>query len=676
VPAFIMQDPLRSLFMPLTLAVGFAMIASFLLSSTFVPVMCVYLLRHKTSDKTKRGLFDRLRGSFRAIVQSCVRRRWFVVPGYLAISGLVLWQVGERLGTELFPQVDTGQFVLRFRPPSGSNYKLTREMALKCLDEIAREAKAENIQITLGFAGQVAPNFGMDNMVLFMRGPDDGYLRVALAEDSGIKVASLRERLRRVLPERVIPWMASRLEVGGLPKDDALRQAKTCEFGFQPGDIVTEVMSFGSMTPIAVRVVGTDLNDVRLHAQKIASQMKRIPFLRDVQYQQRLDYPAVRFDIDREKAGLSGITVKDAAQPVIEATSSSRFIALNYWIDSTTGFDYQVEVLVPPKYMSSKTELAELPLTQVNPLVNLMIRDVATVTAGTTPGEIDRAASQRYISINANVEGEDMGRASRQVSQAIAAAGTPPRGVRVMTMGQLPPMIEMFEALGIGLAVAVFVILVLLAAYFQSPRMALVSIGAIPGVLTGVVTILYLSGSTLNIESFMGTIMCLGVSVSNSVLLVTFMNEHWRRGAAAAEAAVIAAGERLRPILMTACAMTVGMIPMALGFERGSQMEVPLGRAVIGGLIMSTAATLLVLPPIFAILVGKRKALSPSLYPGDRDSKYYDSDAVARGEVTNDGPAHPQQRSKDQEHTAQSNPTPLSVPQAPPRRPQPPAESE
>jgi multidrug efflux pump subunit AcrB len=337
-----------------------------------------------------------------------------------------------------------------------------------------------------------------------------------------------------------------------------------------------------------------------------------------------LDYPAVRIDIDREKAGLSEITVRGAVEPVIEATSSSRFIALNYWVDTKTGFDYQVEVLVPPKFMNTKTELESLPLTQVNPVVNLMIRDVAVIRDGKTPGEIDRAASQRYLSINANVEGEDLGRAARQVTQAINAAGKPPRGVRVKLMGQLPPMIEMFEALGIGLAVAVCVILMLLTAYFQSPRLALISIGAVPGVLAGAVTLLYVTGSTLNIESFMGSIMCLGVSVSNSVLLVTFMNEHWQGGASTTEAAAVGAGERLRPILMTACAMTVGMLPMALGLERGSQMEVPLGRAVIGGLVMSTLATLLVLPSIFVVVMGRCTPCSPSLYSGDPAGRRYD----------------------------------------------------
>jgi multidrug efflux pump subunit AcrB len=279
--------------------------------------------------------------------------------------------------------------------------------------------------------------------------------------------------------------------------------------------------------------------------------------------------------------------------------------------------------------MEKPEDIETLPVQSVNPLVNLMIRDVAMVRRGVRPGEIDRDMSQRYLTITANVEHEDMGRASRQVAEALKSAGEPPRGVRVETMGQLPPMNEMFESLSIGLAVAVFVIFVLLTAYFQSPRLALISIGAVPGVLAGIATILYFTNTSLNIESFMGSIMCLGVSVSNSVMLVTFIDEHWKKGTASAEAAIIGASERLRPILMTACAMTVGMVPMALALERGSQMQAPLGRAVIGGLVASTFATLLFVPSIFAIVIGKKAARSPSIYPADPESAHYDPNVYA-----------------------------------------------
>ena len=393
--------------------------------------------------------------------------------------------------------------------------------------------------------------------------------------------------------------------------------------------MVTQVMSFGSTTPIAVRIVGTDLKLVRQHAEKIAANMRRIPFLRDVEFVQSLDYPTVEVTIDREKAGLSGAKVSDVAHAIVMATASTRFASLNYWIDVKTGFDYLVQLQIPPLKIDKPEDIETLPVDSVNPLVNLMIRDVASVRKGVRPGEIDRDMSQRYVTLTANVEGEDMGRASDQVAKALAASGDPPRGVRVETMGQLPPMLEMFESLGIGLGVAVFVILVLLTAYFQSPRLALISIGAVPGVLAGIAIILYATNTSLNIESFMGSIMCLGVSVSNSVMLVTFIDEHWKSGKSAPEAAVIGASERLRPILMTACAMTVGMVPMALALERGSQMQAPLGRAVIGGLVMSTFATLLVVPSIFAVVIGKNTAQSPSIHPADADSRYYSPEAFA-----------------------------------------------
>ena len=625
IPAFIMTDPLRSLFMPLTLGVGFAMISSYLLSSMFVPIMSVALLKHHEGDVEKKpGLFDRFLKIYGSAVGWFVRLRWVTVPAYLAACGVVLWVLGLQVGTELFPQIDSGEFVLRFRPPPGSNFELTRQMAIKCLEEIEREATPEHIKITMGYVGQVAPNFGIDNMVLFMRGPDDGQLRIALTEDSGIKLDQFRERLRKVLPERVIPWLAKRLEQGGLAEDEAEKQAKLSTFGFEPGDMVTKVMSFGSLTPIAVRIVGTDLKLVRQHAERIATNMRRIPFLRDVEFVQSLDYPTIEVTVDREKAGLSGAKVSDVAHAIVMATASTRFASLNYWIDVKTGFDYLVQLQISPLRIDNPEGIETLPVKSINPLVNLMIRDVATVQRGVRPGEIDRDMSQRYLTLTANVEGEDMGRASRQVAQALAAVGDPPRGVRVETMGQLPPMEEMFESLGIGLGVAVFVILVLLTAYFQSPRLALVSIGAVPGVLAGIATILYFTNTSLNIESFMGAIMSLGVSVSNSVMLVTFIDEHWKAGKPSAEAAVIGASERMRPILMTACAMTIGMVPMALALERGSQMQAPLGRAVIGGLVMSTVATLLVVPSIFAIVIGKKIALSPSIHPDDPDSAHYD----------------------------------------------------
>jgi len=321
---------------------------------------------------------------------------------------------------------------------------------------------------------------------------------------------------------------------------------------------------------------------------------------------------------------LSGLSARDVADAILVSTSSSRYVARNYWRDPKTGIDYQVEVLVPTRRMNAPRQVETIPVRHVKDGPNVLVRDVATVTSGTMPGQYDRNTMQRYVSLIANVEGEDLGRAARQIHQAIAAAGTPPKGVRVEVRGQITPMEEMFRSMGIGLLAAVVTIMIMLTAYFESPRLALAAVSAVPGVLCGVVLMLFVTRTTLNIESFMGSIMCIGVSLANSVMMVSFISRDWREGKNTFEAAWSGAQERLRPILMTACAMTVGMIPMALALEHGTEMQAPLGRAVIGGLLVSTFATLFIVPSVFALLMGKKPAISLSMHPDDPESAHYD----------------------------------------------------
>jgi len=626
IPAFIMDDPLKALFMPLALAVGFAMISSYLLSSTFVPVMAVWLLKegHHEHKTDKLSLFERVEKAYEGLVHHIVKLKWIVVPSYIGLAAVCLTFFGSILGQELFPKIDSGQFVLRFRPPPGTNFEITRMMGQKILEIIEREVGQDKIDISIGYAGQIAPVYGLNLMITMMRGPDDGILRMAFKEGSGIELAAFREKMRKMLPIEISTWMAKVMESKGVPPEEAKINCTNLTFGFEPGDMVSNVMSFGSPTPLEIVVYGNSLPNVRAHAMKVREKMKAIPCLRDVQFQQSLDYPTVDVNIDREKAGLSGVNVQQVGNSVLVGTNSSRYIALNYWQNPKTGFDYQVEVLVPTQRMVSPLDVETLPLSQITNDVTLMVRDVANVKTGNTPGQIDRISSQRYISISANVEDVDLGTASRLVQQAVKDAGTPPEGVLIDTRGQTGTMNQMFTSLGIGLSIAVCVILVMLTAYFQSPRLALTSIGAVPGVINGVVTALVLTKTTLNIESFMGSIMCIGVSVSNSVMMITFMNDRWKDGLTVTEAAVQGAAGRLRPIIMTACAMTTGMLPMALALEEGSQMQAPLGRAVIGGLLASTACTLLVLPAVFSMLLGNRKPISVSIDPDDPEGTKFD----------------------------------------------------
>jgi multidrug efflux pump subunit AcrB len=671
IPAFIMAEPVRSLFVPLSLAVGFAMIASYLLSSTLVPVLSVWLLKHHGADKQhegekeheetgqSRGAFERFQDLFGWVVGGSIRLRWVVVPVYLVVCTLILLLLGTRLGKELFPKVDSGEFVLRFRMPPGTNYELTRQAWVRILQTIEKEVGADNVNISMGFAGQQAPNYGLNNMLLFMRGPDDGQIRVQLREGSDLNIFDLQERLRKALPAELKPWFAHRLQEEGLSPERAAEEASRILIAFEAGDIVSEVMSFGAPAPIEIILAGPDLTASQTHAKRVLAELQQISVLRDVQIQELLDYPTVPIVIDRQKAGLSGLTAKDVGQSVLVSTSSSRMVARNFWQDPRSGVSYQVQVQVPVQRMDSPDQVKTIPLEPGGAGTNLMVRDVAQVSAGVTPGEYDRLASQRYLSITANVEGTDLGRATTLVEQALQRAGEPPHGVTVSTRGQVAPMNEMFESLWIGLAIAVAVILVLLTGYFQSPRLALASIGAVPGVLCGVVLILLLTGTTLNIQSFMGAIMSIGVSVSNSVMLVTFTAHDWQKGKPVREAAESGARERLRPILMTACAMIVGMVPMALALEQGSQMQAPLGRAVIGGLFVSTFATLLLLPAIFALIMGDSKHRSPSLSPNDPESKHHSpeeepSQSEVRSQESEVRDQRSEVRKEDSQHTARS----------------------
>ncbi|MEY4394050.1 MAG: Cobalt-zinc-cadmium resistance protein CzcA, partial [Planctomycetota bacterium] len=298
IPAFIMEDPLRSLFMPLALGVGFAMISSYLLSSTFVPVMSVWLLKHHEDEgHHKVTLFDRVEAAYERLVGWIVSLRWIVVPAYVGVAGLAIVFFGSRIGQELFPKIDSGQFVLRFRPPPGTNFEITRMMGQKILEIIEREVGQKNIEISIGYVGQIAPQFGLNNMILLMRGPDDGMLRMALKEGSGVSLAQFREKMRTMLPKEIAPWLAGVIEARGVPADEARKRSANISFGFEPGDMVSNVMSFGSPTPVEIVVYGPNLNHVKAYAQVVRDKMAAIPGLKDVQFHQALEYPTVDVNI-------------------------------------------------------------------------------------------------------------------------------------------------------------------------------------------------------------------------------------------------------------------------------------------------------------------------------------------------------------------------------------------
>ena len=339
---------------------------------------------------------------------------------------------------------------------------------------------------------------------------------------------------------------------------------------------------------------------------------------------------------------MSGVTADDVGRSLAAATSSSRFVVPNFWRDPVSGIGYQVQVEVPQALMKSSTDVETVPV-KANGDTPLLLRDVAVVKEGTMPGQIDRYQMRRVVSLTANIEGEDLGRATGRIAQAIAAAGDVPAGVQVEVRGQVTPMRDMFgpllfappwkvkfwdwfQGLSFGLVIAGLVIFLLLWAYFQSFRLSLVAVSAVPAVLVGVLAALLITRSTLNLQSFMGAIMALGVSVANSILLVTFAERARREGMTSLDAGVDGARTRTRPILMTSLAMIAGMLPMASGLGEGGDQTAPLGRAVIGGLAASMVTTLLVLPAIFALVMGGAPRRSASLSPTDPQSRYYDGE--------------------------------------------------
>jgi multidrug efflux pump subunit AcrB len=552
------------------------------------------------------------------------------VPAYAVAAVALIILAGLPLGTEIFPQVDAGQFQMRLRAPTGTRIERAEELTIQALDGIAEEVGRDKLAISLGWIGIVPSAYPINAVYLFTGGPEEAVIRVALKRDSGVKVADLKERLRESLPRRLRDWLGKKLEEEGVAHDQIVKRLGGIRLSFEPADIVSEVMSFGAPTPVEVAVSGSKLETNKAYADKLKAELEKVPGVRDLQFVQALDYPAVEVTIDRERAGQSGVTAGDVARSLLTATWSSRFVVPNFWAASDTGIGYQVQVQVPPPRMNNTGEVGLVPV-KANGRAPLLLRDVAAVREGTRPGEYDRYNMRRLVSLTANVAGTDLGRVARGVDAAMKAAGPPPTGVQVDVRGQIEPMKLMFTGLATGLVLTVAAILLLLTAYFQSLRLTLVALATVPAVIGGVAATLLVTGTTLNIQSFMGAIMAIGVAVANAILLVTFAERARRSGSDAKEAAMEGARGRVRPILMTSCAMVAGMLPMALGIGEGGQQVAPLGRAVIGGLVASTVTALLILPAIFALVMGRGPTRSPSLDPYDPASGHFVPDAGRPG---------------------------------------------
>ncbi|MFI5095226.1 MAG: efflux RND transporter permease subunit [Candidatus Acidiferrales bacterium] len=608
-PSFFMVGPARSIFVPLSLAVGFSMAASYLLSSSLVPVLSNWLLKAEKirTGSTMEAHFDRFRHRFYDQLGRLMAHPALLLGVYAAVAIVVLAVGARGLSREIFPSAAANQFRLRIDAPDGTRVPVTEEMTQRVLDTINREAGAGNVALTLGYVGTQGSAYPINTVFLWTSGPHEAVMNVALRPDSSISLHELEEKLRKTLP----------------------KQFPDTHFSFDPGDLVSQTLNFGTSSVIEVTAAGPQYNDVLSFLQRIEQQLSRIGELRDLEYEEPLQYPTIDVHVNRVLAGQLGVTADQVGQAVVSATASSRFVSPNYWRDPKSGVSYQVQVQVPQAQMTSMKDVETIPVssaTGADPLVS----EVASVRAGTVPGELDRQNGLWMIGLSANLGKSDLGRAATDIDRAIARAGSPPRGVTVQVRGQVSAMRQIFGNLGIGLALAILVILLLLAANFESMRLSLIVLSTIPAVLTGVLLMLLITGTSLNLESFMGAIMAIGVAVANAILLVTFAEKNRKNGADAKTAARNAASERLRPVLMTSLAMITGMIPMALAIGRGSEETAPLGRAVIGGLLSATAATLLVLPTVFGIVQKRASLVSPSLDPDDPESPFAGATEVSQ----------------------------------------------
>jgi multidrug efflux pump subunit AcrB len=617
-PAFTMTGIPGALFLPLAMAIGFSMVISFLLSQTFVPVMANWLMKsgghgkgHSTDDKHafaeredyndngKLSRFERFRVRFMKLIDRLMPKRKFVSLAYLlgitAVAVLMLNVIGQ----DVFPKVNSSQFQIRMRLADGTRIERTEEKAQAVLKEIETMVGKEHVGISSVYVGTHPSLFSVSPIYLFMAGPHEAVFQIALKDYHNSDMDAFKDELRARIKKNVPGAFIS----------------------FEPIELTDKVLSQGSPTPVEIRIAGKNKKLNEEYANKIIAGLKQKDYFRDVQIAQPIHYPALNIDIDRTRAAQVGVDMNDISRSLIASTSSSRYTEKNTWIDEKAGLSYNVQVQVPLDKMMTKNDINEIPLLKNS--VRPVLGDVATITQSETHGENDNVGAMPYISVTANIDHTDLGTATKDVQNVITGLGELPRGLFVEPIGLSKVLVETMKSLQSGLLVAVVVIFLMLAANFQSFRVSLVVLTTVPAVVLGALLMLLATGSTLNLQSYMGIIMSVGVSIANAVLLITNAEQLRRKNGNALQSAREAASLRLRPIIMTSVAMIAGMLPMAIGHGEAGEQVSPLGRAVIGGLLFSTFAVLIILPLIFAWAQGNATTQSVSLDPEDEESKFY-----------------------------------------------------
>ena len=596
VPMFFLTGVAKFLFVPLAEAVSFAMLASYLLSRTLIPTLVMYIMRgheHRAEapksflGRFQRGFerkFEDFRRGYEALLETTLEHRGVFMVCFLLFCVLSLG-LFSFLGQDFFPQVDAGLLRLHVRARPGLRVEETARLCEQIEATLREQIPHGQLQTILDNIG--LPNSGINQSYSSNGtiGSSDAEILIALDPEHHPPTAELTRHLREILPQ-LYPGT---------------------EFFFQPADIVTQILNFGLPAPIDVQIVGTNLQGSYAIAQQIANKMRHIPGTADVHVQQLLSLPTLHMDIDRTRVTQVGLTTRDVAQSALVSLSGSFQTAPNFWLNPRNQVTYQIAVQAPQYRMTNLQDLLDIPvISQQGPQ---LMGNLVQLSPAARPATVNHYNVQPVIDVYASTQDRDLGAVAADTDKILKPFESKlPRGTHIVVRGQVATMRSSFIGLGIGLAGAILLVYLLIVINFQSWLDPFIIIAALPGALAGICWFLLLTHTTLNVPSLTGAVMCMGVATANSILMVSFAREQMDEGVPAVQAAVAAGYTRVRPVLMTALAMIIGMVPMALGIGEGGEQNAPLGRAVIGGLLFATVATLFFVPSVFAIFHSRREA--------------------------------------------------------------------
>ena len=605
VPMFFLTGVAKFLFVPLAEAVVFAMLASYLLSRTLVPTLLMYLLRGHEHEQHREpsGIFAplqrfqrwfeerfaQLRDAYHSTLAACLEHRRLFISSFLIFCifsvGLVVF-----LGQDFFPTVDAGTFRLHVRGPAGLRIEETARLCDEIENVLRQEIPKNELVTILDNIGLPYSSINNTYSTAGAIGTSDAEILVSLNQDKHRPTDEYVKQLRQELP-RLFPGV---------------------EFFFQPSDIVSQILNFGLPSPIDIQIVGKNQSKNYELAESLSNRLREVPGAVDVHVQQLRNSPAIRLNVDRSRAQQVGLQQRDVAQNLLVSLSGSFQTSPTFWLNPENGVTYNVAVQTPEYKLDSLQSLMNTPVDAPGAPAQQVLANLATVSPATTPALVSHYNIQPVVDVYASVQGRDLGGVARDTRRIVSEFEKQlPRGSEIVMRGQVDTMSTSFAGLGFGLIMSIVLVYLLIVVNFQSWLDPFIIISALPGALAGIVWILLLTHTTLSVPSLTGSVMCMGVATANSILVISFARERMDQGLSAWDAALEAGYTRMRPVVMTALAMIIGMIPMALGLGEGGEQNAPLGRAVIGGLIFATVATLFFVPAIFSVLHGRKAATQP-----------------------------------------------------------------